>query len=48
MRQTLTSAALITLLTSVGIAFPLAEAKPPVDQEPVELDQQQQQPTEIE
>ncbi|WP_294746274.1 hypothetical protein [uncultured Exiguobacterium sp.] len=48
MRQTLTSAALITLLTSVGIAFPLAEAKPPVDQEPVELDQQQEQPTEIE
>jgi len=48
MRQTLTSAALITLLTSAGIAFPLIEAKPPVDQEPVELDQQQDQPTEIE
>ncbi|MDQ6466714.1 hypothetical protein RCC94_04405 [Exiguobacterium acetylicum] len=48
MRQTLTSAALITLLTSAGIAFPLIEAKIPVDQEPVELDQQQEQPTEIE
>ncbi|WP_313635523.1 hypothetical protein [Exiguobacterium sp.] len=29
-------------------AFPLAEVKTPVDQEPVELDQQQQQPTETE
>lgn len=48
MRQTLTSAALITLLTSAGIAFPLIEAKTPVDQKPVELDQQQEQPTEIE
>jgi len=44
----LTSAALITLLTSAGIAFPLIEAKTPVDQEPIELDQQQEQPTEIE
>ncbi|MGI1805612.1 hypothetical protein ACRPK8_07720 [Exiguobacterium sp. TDN 0502] len=48
MRQTLTSAALITLLTSAGIAFPLAEAKAPVDQEPVELDQPQEQNTETE
>ncbi|WP_193748161.1 hypothetical protein [Exiguobacterium indicum] len=48
MRQTLTSAALITLLTSAGIAFSLAEAKPPVDQEPVELDQQQEQTPETE